>query len=182
MSSREIAELTGKEHFNVMRDIRSMLAELYGEGGVLSFEHTYQNEQNGQWYPCFSLPRCEVVILLTGYSIPLRAKVIDRLHELEQGYEKLFLTAGAAPHMQKVADDEVTKVNRINLGEAPGRQMALVSESGLYKLVMRSDKPQARLFQDWVTRDVLPAIRKDGAYVMGEEKVASGEMRLLSLR
>ncbi|GEM_PF-3764566 len=159
-----------------------MLAELYGEGGVLSFEHTYQNEQNGQWYPCFSLPRCEVVILLTGYSIPLRAKVIDRLHELEQGYEKLFLTAGAAPHMQKVADDEVTKVNRINLGEAPGRQMALVSESGLYKLVMRSDKPQARLFQDWVTRDVLPAIRKDGAYVMGEEKVASGEMRLLSLR
>lgn len=41
---------------------------------------------------------------------------------------------------------------------------------------MRSDKPQARLFQDWVTRDVLPAIRKDGAYIMGEEKVASGEM------
>jgi prophage antirepressor-like protein len=41
---------------------------------------------------------------------------------------------------------------------------------------MRSDKPQARLFQDWVTRDVLPAIRKDGAYIMGEEKVATGEM------
>jgi len=32
---------------------------------------------------------------------------------------------------------------------------------------MRSDKPEARAFQDWVTRDVLPAIRKDGAYVMG---------------
>ena len=39
----------------------------------------------------------------------------------------------------------------------------LVSESGLYKLVMRSDKPLAKPFQDWVTRDVLPAIRKDGA-------------------
>ncbi|USQ73511.1 hypothetical protein NF552_05105 [Roseomonas mucosa] len=35
---------------------------------------------------------------------------------------------------------------------------------------MRSDKPEARQFQEWVTRDVLPAIRKDGAYVMGEEK------------
>ncbi|MFL9808713.1 MAG: BRO domain-containing protein [Pseudomonas sp.] len=91
-------------------------------------------------------------------------------------------SAGLANIYTRLADDEVTKVNRINLGEAPGRQMALVSESGLYKLVMRSDKPQARLFQDWVTRDVLPAIRKDGAYVMGEEKVASGEMRLLSLR
>lgn len=56
MSSREIAELTGKRHDNVVRDIRNMLEELYGKGGLL----------------------------LTGYSIPLRAKVIDRLHELEE--------------------------------------------------------------------------------------------------
>lgn len=41
-----------------------------------------------------------------------------------------------------------------------------VSESGLYKLVMRSDKPEARRFQDWVTKEVLPAIRKDGGYIM----------------
>lgn len=34
-----------------------------------------------------------------------------------------------------------------------------VSESGLYKLLMRSDKPEARAFQDWVTKVVLPAIR-----------------------
>jgi len=46
--------------------------------------------------------------------------------------------------------------------------LVLVSESGLYKLVMRSDKPQAKAFQDWVTKVVLPAIRKDGAYVMGQ--------------
>ena len=58
-------------------------------------------------------------------------------------------------------------------GSVPGR---LVNESGLYKLVMRSNKPEARAFQDWVTRVVLPAIRKDGAYVLGEEKVATGEM------
>jgi len=59
-----------------------------------------------------------------------------------------------------------------NRGKAP----KLISESGLYKLIMRSEKPEARRFQDWVTRDVLPAIRKDGAYIMGEEKVATGEM------
>lgn len=46
------------------------------------------------------------------------------------------------------------------------RSVSIISESGLYKLVMRSDKPAARKFQDWVTRsrlatlDVLPAIRK----------------------
>ena len=39
----------------------------------------------------------------------------------------------------------------------------MVSESGLYKLVMRSSKPEAKQFQDWVTNVVLPAIRKDGA-------------------
>lgn len=43
-------------------------------------------------------------------------------------------------------------------------RLILISESGLYKLVMRSDKPAARAFQDWVTRDVLPTIRKTGAY------------------
>lgn len=66
----------------------------------------------------------------------------------------------------------------INQIYTPGglQHLNCISESGLYKLVMRSDKPQARAFQDWVTRTVLPAIRKDGAYVVGEEKVATGEM------
>ncbi|WP_394116904.1 BRO-N domain-containing protein [Xanthobacter lutulentifluminis] len=45
----------------------------------------------------------------------------------------------------------------------------LISESGLYKLILRSDKPQAKPFQDWVTRVVLPAIRKDGGYIVGED-------------
>ncbi|HEV7305110.1 BRO-N domain-containing protein [Ensifer sp.] len=52
----------------------------------------------------------------------------------------------------------------------------VVSESGLYKLVMRSDKPEAKDFQNWVTRVVLPAIRKDGGYIHGEEHVVSGAM------
>ncbi|CAO4194256.1 BRO-N domain-containing protein [Methylorubrum extorquens] len=42
--------------------------------------------------------------------------------------------------------------------------MVLISESGLYKLVMRSDKPAAGPFQEWVTREVLPAIRRSGGY------------------
>lgn len=50
----------------------------------------------------------------------------------------------------------------------------LMTESGLYKVLFQSRKPEARAFQDWVTRVVLPAIRKDGGYIMGEEKVATG--------
>ena len=54
------------------------------------------------------------------------------------------------------------------------QRTCVISESGLYKLLMRSDKPLAKPFQDWVSQVVLPAIRKDGGYVMGEEKVGRG--------
>nr|WP_320143399.1 BRO family protein [uncultured Cohaesibacter sp.] len=62
-----------------------------------------------------------------------------------------------------------------------GAELVLISESGLYKLVMRSDKPEARTFQDWVTRDVLPAIRKTGQYNVHAAKVAFGEMSLTEM-
>ena len=82
MDSREIAEITGKEHRKVCRDIEEQLGQL--EGGVARFGHTYRNEQNGQEYRCFKLPAREVMILVTGYSVQLRAAVIDRLNQLER--------------------------------------------------------------------------------------------------
>jgi Rha family phage regulatory protein len=80
MSSLEISTLTGKDHANVMRDIRNMLEDL--NVGALSFEASYVSEQN-KTLPCFNLPRREVDILLTGYSTTMRAAVIDRWYELE---------------------------------------------------------------------------------------------------
>ena len=71
----------------------------------------------------------------------------------------------------RVNKEEKRMTGRTRLGMAPGRDLVVVNESGLYKLIMRSDKPEARAFQTWITRDVLPAIRKDGGYVLGEEKV-----------
>ena len=44
------------------------------------------------------------------------------------------------------------------------RPTNLITESGLYTLVLRSDKPQAKPFQKWVTKEVLPSIRKTGGY------------------
>ena len=57
-----------------------------------------------------------------------------------------------------------------------GHGLLLVSESGLYTLIFRSDKAAAEPFRDWIAREVLPAIRKTGGYVDGEEKVRTGEM------
>lgn len=78
--------------------------------------------------------------------------------------------------------DEKRTLTRNEGWTGKGHSGNLISESGLYKLVMRSDKPAAREFQDWVTRTVLPAIRKDGMYVMGEENVAQSLVTAVSQR
>ncbi|WP_162045101.1 phage antirepressor KilAC domain-containing protein [Xanthomonas citri] len=78
MTSREISELTGKEHDNVRRDIKNMGAEL-----SLTFEEKTVASTGGRPSVVFVLSAREVKILVTGYSITLRAKVIDRLEELE---------------------------------------------------------------------------------------------------
>lgn len=54
--------------------------------------------------------------------------------------------------------------------------IGIIPESDVYRLIMRSKLPQAEAFEEWVTGTVLPAIRKDGMYVVGEEKVVSGEL------
>ncbi|MEX5683005.1 Rha family transcriptional regulator [Pseudomonas silesiensis] len=80
MSNLEIAELTGKRHDNVMADVEKMLIEL----GINApeFSGTYRTSQ-GNKFKCFNLPRREVDVLLTGYSPPMRAAVIDRWRVLE---------------------------------------------------------------------------------------------------
>jgi prophage antirepressor-like protein len=58
------------------------------------------------------------------------------------------------------------------------RHITIIPESDMYRLIIRSKLPSAERFEAWVTEDVLPAIRKDGLYVMGEEKVQTGEMSI----
>ncbi|WP_417624022.1 Bro-N domain-containing protein [Paremcibacter congregatus] len=61
---------------------------------------------------------------------------------------------------------EKSNIRRMDVGgyHGAGRDLVILSESGLYKLIMRSDKPTAKPFQDWVTKEVLPSIRKTGGY------------------
>lgn len=82
MSSAEIADLTGKLHKNVIRDIRDMLDALQDDGSDLS--HVREDKDARGYTAEFHLDRELTETLLTGYSIPLRRKVIHRLHELEQ--------------------------------------------------------------------------------------------------
>ncbi|MEE3047532.1 MAG: BRO family protein [Pseudomonadota bacterium] len=81
-------------------------------------------------------------------------------------FEALAYPKGSRTYqLKQLRDDEAVVLKSKTLIEGVRPDVKIISESGLYKLIMRSDKPQAKKFQDWVTRDVLPAIRKDGAYV-----------------
>ncbi|GEK46017.1 hypothetical protein HPA02_03000 [Bisbaumannia pacifica] len=74
-----------------------------------------------------------------------------------------------ASEYRRLDDNEKSLLRRAHLGLREGRPMVIVAESGLYKLIMRSDKPGAKAFQDWVTKEVLPSIRKTGSYSVKKE-------------
>lgn len=79
MSSREIAELTEKEHKTVMRDIRVMLKDLgYGTDLYLG-----KYSSNNRKYDEYNLPKRETLLLVSGYMLHVRVKIVDRLERLE---------------------------------------------------------------------------------------------------
>lgn len=84
-----------------------------------------------------------------------------------------------SPHKvyERIADDAKGRSSIPTLGGA--QEMAIVSESGMYEVVIRSDKPEAVAFRRWITGEVLPSIRKTGSYdsahpLTGPELMAAG--------
>lgn len=78
---------------------------------------------------------------------------------------------------KRLEEDEVT---RLNLGSQSG-ETNFVTESGLYAVILRSDKPNAKKFRKWVTSEVLPSIRKNGGYIAGQETLSDEELMAKAL-
>lgn len=84
MSSREIAELTGKQHKDVMRDIRTMLDSLDISANLrTSFEGTLPDAYNRP-QPCYQLDKEHTLCLVSGYDVAMRHRVMRRWRELEE--------------------------------------------------------------------------------------------------
>ena len=79
--------------------------------------------------------------------------------------------------IRRLDDDE----KDLHLTQTPGgkQEMSIINESGLYALILRSRKPEAKRFRKWVTSEVLPAIRKTGAYSLTITKAQQGELSAL---
>ncbi|WP_433590136.1 phage antirepressor KilAC domain-containing protein [Pseudomonas koreensis] len=100
MSSRVIAELIGSSHDNVLKTIRALVAK----GVVSSNDTPYVHPQNGQVYREFLLSQRDTLVLVSGYSVELRAKIIDRWQELEAQAGQFQIPATYAEALQAAAD------------------------------------------------------------------------------
>jgi len=87
ISSRIIAEETNKNHADILRDIRNLIEKLgqskYADSSY-TFELSEYNNSQGKKQPEYLLTKKEALLLISGYNPVLRAKIIDRLEELEK--------------------------------------------------------------------------------------------------
>lgn len=95
----------------------------------------------------------------------------NEVRTVEQGGEVWWVLADVCrvlalsePHRvaHRLDEDEKGRTQITTLGG--DQKMTIISESGLYKVILRSDKPEAKKFTRWVTHEVLPTIRRTGGY------------------
>lgn len=82
MGTRDIADLTGKQHKHVTRDTKALLEQLQID--PQGYAQTWTDPQNGQSYLEYRLPKDLTITLITGYRADLRYKVVKRLEQLEE--------------------------------------------------------------------------------------------------
>lgn len=81
--------------------------------------------------------------------------------------------------VSKLDDDEkmTLSLTDSHSGQRGGAQMAtIINEPGLYALVLSSRKPEAKAFKRWITHEVIPAIRKTGGYIAGQETMDDDQL------
>lgn len=72
--------------------------------------------------------------------------------------------------------DEEDKLTRCFTDSGQNREMYIINESGLYSLILSSKLPSAKRFKRWVTSEVLPAIRKTGGYIEGQDELSDEQL------
>lgn len=149
MTTREIAELTGKEHSNIVRDVKSMLTTLGFNPSVLKDTGftIHEKEYRGRTVTDhIELDRDLTMTLVTGYDVAMRHRVMKRWRELEEkeAGAPMFIAKDVAEvlgyqnpsrsvqdHCKRVANLPTEMVGSLD------SRLKLIPESDVYRLVMR---------------------------------------------
>ena len=116
MSTREIAELTGKDHKNVLADVRKMLADLGKDAAEFSAPSQVPGPYGRQvWVPMFNLPKDLTLTLVSGYNVQMRHRTITRWLELEEVNKAPQVPAIASHHTANRTSNQRAK-NTASLG------------------------------------------------------------------
>lgn len=89
---------------------------------------------------------------------------------------KVLEIGNVSQAVSRLDDDEKTLISNDGQEFQSAPTMTIVNESGLYSLIMKSRKPEARSFQKWITSEVLPSIRKTGSYSVQQTRIPLDEI------
>lgn len=107
MTSKEIAELTGKQHAHVMRDIRTLLEQGVNESNFGLVEY---KDAKGEIRPMYQLTKKGCIILASGYDPVLREKIINRWEELELKERQKFQVPTTFAEALRLAAEQQEKI------------------------------------------------------------------------
>lgn len=146
ISSLEISRLTGKLHQHVKRDIEYQLGRIVDTS---KFGYIYKDTQNRN-QTAYNLPKRESLILVSGYSVELRAKIIDRLQQLEdelasrfkipQTYsEALMIAAQQAHQLEEQQKQLELQAPKVRFAEAVEESVGSVDVATFSKILFDRD-------------------------------------------
>lgn len=125
MTSKEIAELTGKQHGHVIRDINdladvgaihlSKTGEIFSKKDLLKSEQIYLQDSYGRNQPAYRLTKRDTLVLTSGYSAPQRAAIIDRWLELESNVVAIDEEQIAENYLAKIKEAKRLAIENKNL-------------------------------------------------------------------
>ena len=148
-----------------------------------------------------------VVTEATNTIVAPLTEIIDNNHGIFEGHEiEIFELDGeilfnpyqvgecleisdatVRDHMRKMNKNQVVKLTNSDVASTNIRKLNnagenFLTESGLYKLLMKSRKPQAERFTDWVTDEVIPQIRKTGGYIPNNQNMSEAEIMATAMQ
>lgn len=119
-------------------------------------------EKNGHIYKRMADEQYKIIPFIIVLTIKNEPWFVGKDVAEKLGYKN---TKNALKKHVDIEDKQIIQKGQIATLEIPNRGLTIINESGLYSLILSNKLPEANKFKRWVTNEVLPSIRKNGAYM-----------------